>query len=71
MYYMFGRRKAVTAALTLLTFLMILSAFIKLVDYALSLSAIAAVVLSLGMAVDANVIIYERIREELRNGKKI
>lgn len=71
MYYMFGRRKALTAALTLLTFLIILSAFIKLVDYALSLSAIAAVVLSLGMAVDANVIIYERIREELRNGKKI
>ena len=36
-----------------------------------SLSAIAAVILSLGMAVDANVLMYERINEELKHGKKM
>jgi hypothetical protein len=35
---------------------------------ALTLPGIAAVVLTVGMAVDANILIYERIREELRNG---
>lgn len=37
----------------------------------LTLPGIAGIVLTLGMAVDANVLIYERIREELRNGKAI
>ncbi len=38
---------------------------------ALTLPGIAGIVLTMGMAVDANVLIYERIREELRNGKKL
>ena len=38
---------------------------------ALTMSGIAGMVLSLGTAVDANVLIYERIKEELRGGKKI
>ena len=38
---------------------------------ALTMSGIAGMVLSLGMAVDANVLIYERTKEELRNGKNI
>lgn len=37
----------------------------------LSLSGIAGIVLSIGMAVDANVIIFERIKEEIRNGKTV
>lgn len=37
----------------------------------LTLPGIAGIVLTMGMAVDANVIIYERIREELRNGKTL
>ena len=37
----------------------------------LTLSGIAGIVLALGMAVDANVLIFERTREELRNGKKL
>jgi SecD/SecF fusion protein len=37
----------------------------------LTLPGIAGIVLTMGMAVDANVLIYERIREELRNGKGI
>ncbi|MBP7841134.1 MMPL family transporter [Patescibacteria group bacterium] len=40
-------------------------------DYALSLSAIAAIILSIGMGVDANVLIFERVREELKDGKTI
>ena len=38
---------------------------------ALTMSGIAGMVLSLGMAVDANVLIYERTKEELRAGKNI
>ncbi len=37
----------------------------------LTLSGIAGIVLSMGMAVDANVLIFERTKEELRNGKKL
>lgn len=40
-------------------------------DAALTLPGIAGIVLTMGMAVDANVIIYERIREELRHGKRL
>ena len=37
----------------------------------LTLPGVAGLILSLGMAVDANVIIYERIKDELRNGKRL
>ena len=40
-------------------------------DAALTLPGIAGIVLTMGMAVDANVIIYERIREEMRAGKRL
>ena len=40
-------------------------------DAALTLPGIAGIVLTMGMAVDANVIIYERIREEIRHGKRL
>ena len=46
----------------------LLTALLSLVGAALTLPGIAAVVLTVGMAVDANILIYERIREELRNG---
>jgi preprotein translocase subunit SecD len=45
-----------------------LTALLSLFGAALTLPGIAAVVLTVGMAVDANILIYERIREELRNG---
>jgi preprotein translocase subunit SecD len=69
MGYMYGKRKALVTLITLALFLLLLFAFIKLVDYALSLSAIAAIILTIGMSVDANIIIFERIREELKEGK--
>jgi preprotein translocase subunit SecD len=46
----------------------LLTALLSLVGAALTLPGIAALVLTVGMAVDANILIYERIREELRNG---
>ena len=47
----------------------LLLAAMSLLQATLTLPGIAGVVLTLGMAVDANVLIYERIREEMRNGR--
>lgn len=48
--------------------LILLSALLSLIGTTLTLPGIAGFVLTVGMAVDANVLIYERIREELRHG---
>ena len=48
--------------------LVLLVALMSLLQASLSLPGIAGIVLTLGMAADASVLIYERIREELRNG---
>lgn len=69
--YMYGWRKTIVILGVLVYFLTVLAALLKLIDYALSLSAIAAVILSIGIAVDANVLIFERVREELISGKNI
>jgi preprotein translocase subunit SecD len=63
-YKLFG----VVADLVLLCNVVLLTALLSIVGAALTLPGIAAVVLTVGMAVDANILIYERIREELRNG---
>ncbi len=62
-------KKAFVTLSVLLVFLSILSLFIKLIDYALSLSGIAAIILSIWMAVDANILIFERMREEQQDPK--
>lgn len=49
--------------------MMLLLAAMSIPEATLTLPGIAGIVLTVGMAVDANVIIYERIREELRSGK--
>ena len=65
-YYKGAGVNAVVAQVLNLYFLFsILSAF----NLTLTLPSIAGMVLTIGMAVDANVIIFERIKEELRNGK--
>ena len=52
-----------------LTFnLVMIVAILSLLQATLTLPGIAGIVLTVGMAVDANVLIFERIREELRNG---
>jgi preprotein translocase subunit SecD len=45
-----------------------LVSIMSVVGFVLTLPGIAGIVLTMGMAIDANVLIYERIREELRNG---
>lgn len=67
----YGFKKANITGLVLLTFIIVLAGFMKLVDYALSLSWIAAVILSIWMAVDSNILIYERMKEELNNWRSI
>ena len=59
------------ADLALLFYIGIIALALGLFRVNLSLSGIAGIVLSIGMAVDANVIIFERISEELRLGKTI
>lgn len=68
---MYGWKKMILTAMILVVFLSVLAAFLKLTDYALSLSGIAAIILSIGMAVDGNILIYERLREELKRGLSI
>jgi preprotein translocase subunit SecD len=63
-YRMFG----LLADLALLVNVVLLVAIMSLFGAVLTLPGIAGIVLTVGMAVDANVLIYERIREELRNG---
>lgn len=71
MLAMYGWKKMILTALVLTVFISVLAAFLKVSDYALSLSGIAAIILSIGMAVDGNILIYERLREELNRGLSI
>lgn len=68
-YFMYGTKQMVLTTIVLLVFLSVLLSIMKLIDYALSLSGIAAIILSIGMVVDANILIYERLREERLEGK--
>lgn len=63
-YRLFG----VISTLALAANLLLLVAVLSLIQATLTLPGIAAIALTLGMAIDANVLINERIREELRNG---
>jgi preprotein translocase subunit SecD len=63
-YRMFG----LVANLALTFNLVMIVAVLSLLQATLTLPGIAGIVLTVGMAVDANVLIFERIREELRNG---
>ena len=65
------RIPGLVADLALLIYVGIISLVLGLMRVNLSLSGIAGIVLSIGMAVDANVIIFERMKEELKIGKTI
>ncbi len=56
------------ADLALMTNLILVVALLSMLQASLTLPGIAGIVLTVGMAVDSNVLIFERIREELRNG---
>jgi preprotein translocase subunit SecD len=51
--------------------MVIITALLSLLQATLTLPGIAGIVLTIGMAVDANVLIFERIREELKAGRKV
>lgn len=59
------------ADIALLINILIIFAFMKLASATLTLSGIGGILLTVGMAVDANILIYERIREELASGKTL
>jgi preprotein translocase subunit SecD len=63
-YHAFG----LVANAVLLANVILLTALLAILHASLSLPGIAGIILTVGIAVDANVLIYERIREELRNG---
>ena len=66
LYY---RMAGVVATLALIIYGIILTAIFKLVPVTLTMAGIAAAVVSVGMAVDANILIFERMKEELRAGR--
>lgn len=68
LYY---RLPGLTAVAALAVYTLLTLMVFKLVPITLTLAGIAAFVLSLGMAVDANILIFERMREELHLGKSL
>jgi len=63
------RYSGANAVLALILNLIILLAALAMFSAVLTLPGIAGVILTIGMGVDSNVLVFERIREELRNGK--
>lgn len=67
----FYRGVGLVASFTVITYLWLLLLAFDVFHGVLSLAAVVTFVLGMGIAVDANIIAYERIREELRKGKSI
>ncbi|HET7677687.1 MAG TPA: protein translocase subunit SecD [Candidatus Limnocylindrales bacterium] len=65
------RLPGLVACLALVYYALVVYAIFRLVPVTLTLAGIAAFVLSVGMAVDANILIFERTKEELRAGKTV
>jgi len=59
------------SAISLIIYGLLVLAFFKLTSVTLTLAGIGGFILSIGMAVDANVLIFSRLREELREGKTL
>jgi len=64
-----GVEKTISAVLV--TFVLFFFTFLLATPIVLTLAGIAGVVLSIGMAVDANILIFERVKEELRDGRPL
>ena len=64
------RLPGVVAALSLTTYVLMMLAIFKLIPVTLTAAGLAGLVLSIGLAVDANILISERLKEELRAGKR-
>ena len=66
----FYRVPGIVASITLIVYVFVTVYAFNLINGVLTLPGIAALILGVGMAVDANIILYERIKEELRIGRK-
>jgi len=65
----FYRFPGILASLALLIYLILVLSIFKLIPVTLTLAGIAGFILSIGMAVDANILIFSRMSEEMREGK--
>lgn len=65
------RLPGVLAVIALSTYVAIMLAFFKFIPVVLTAAGIAGFIISMGLAVDANVLIFERMKEEMRAGKSI
>jgi len=65
------RLPGLLAVLALLVYTAVVLAIFKLIPVTLTLAGIAGFILSIGMAVDANILIFERTKEELKSGKSL
>ena len=68
LYY---RMPGIIAGAALLIYTLMLIAVFKMIPVTLTLSGVAAAILSIGMAVDANILIFERMKEEMRAGRPL
>ncbi|MDP3730882.1 MAG: protein translocase subunit SecD [bacterium] len=68
---LFYRLSGLASVLALLIYTLIVLAIYKLIPVTLTLAGMAGFILSLGMAVDANVLIFARMREEIKAGKSL
>ena len=67
----FYKMSGLIASFSVMWTLILLLGVLALLEATLTLPGIAGLILTVGMSVDANVIIFERIKEELRNGKSV
>jgi preprotein translocase subunit SecD len=67
----FYRLPGVLAAAALIFYTVVVYAIFRLIGVTLTLAGVAAFILSIGMAVDANILIFERMKEEVRAGKTL
>lgn len=65
------RLPGVVASVALLIYTALMLAFFKLVPVTLTAAGIAGFILSIGMAVDANILVFERTKEELKRGRNV
>ncbi|MBX4198649.1 protein translocase subunit SecD, partial [Candidatus Parcubacteria bacterium] len=65
------RLPGLIATLALIMYVILSLAFFKLIPVTLTAAGVAGFILSIGMAVDANILIFERMKEELKRGKSL
>ncbi len=70
-FILWYRLPGVLAVLALLIYIAIMLALFKLIPVTLTAAGIAGFIISIGVAVDANVLIFERIKEEMKHGKPV